>query len=215
MELQRAEKLMPDNPLIYNNLGVLMMRMRRLSESRKAYERSQELEPRPRTLGNLGTAYYLEGNYEKAVELFQKASEADGKSYLLWANYGAALDRLPKRKPEAIEAYKKAIALAEPLLTATPNDQRIMANLASYYALLGNRERAQSLIRRAIALQPDSPDVANRAVAVYEFLKERDLALQWAQKALENGYSFETLNTDPELADLRADPRFKKLEGRQ
>jgi eukaryotic-like serine/threonine-protein kinase len=215
VELQRAEKLMPDNPLIYNNLGVLMMRMRRLSESRKAYERSQELEPRPRTLGNLGTAYYLEGNYEKAVELFQKASEADGKSYLLWANFGAALDRLPKRKPEAIEAYKKAIALAEPLLTATPNDQRIMANLASYYALLGNRERAQSLIRRAIALQPDSPDVANRAVAVYEFLKERDLALQWAQKALENGYSFETLNTDPELADLRADPRFKKLEGRR
>jgi len=38
------------------------------------------------------------------------------------------------------------------------------------------------------------------------------LALEWAARAVKNGYSFETLKNDPELAGLVKDPRFKKVE---
>jgi len=211
-ELEIAARLSPDNPLIYNNLGIVLARMRNFDAAERAYLKSNELEPRARTLGNLATIHYLRGRYDKAAEVLKQAVLLEPKSYILHANLAAALDRIPASRAEALEVYRKAIVLAEPVLKSTPNDPRLLGNLASYEALLGNREKALGLIRRAIALRPDSPDVANRAVAVYEFLKERNEAMKWAAKAIQNGYSFETLKNDPELAGLRTDPRFKKLE---
>ncbi len=211
-ELQIADKLMPDNPLVYNNLGVLYLRLRKFEEAEKAFARANEIEPRARSLGNLGSTYYMRGEYAKAAEAFGRALEIDSKGYLSRANYAAALDRLPDKKKEAAVEYEKAIAAAVPLIKATPNDYRLLGNVASYHAVLGHKEQALALIRQAIALEPQSPDVANRATAVYEFLKDRERALEWAQKALDNGYPFETLKNDPELAGLAADPRFKKLE---
>ena len=166
-------------------------------------------------MGNLGSVYYLEERYLEAADILKKAAELEPKSYLPRANLAAALDRTASTKAEAKVAYQKAIELAKPLLEATPNDERIIGNVASYHAVLGNREQATALIRRALALQPDSPGVAQRAIAVYEFLKDRELALEWAAKALKNGYPLETLKSDPELAGLVADPRFKKLEERE
>lgn len=213
-ELDIAAKLMPDNPLIYNNLGVVLMRMRDYEGARKAIERSIELEPRAKSYGNLASIYYYEGKYEAAAETYQKVVDMDPKGYLSRANLAAALDRIPSQKAKALEAYEKAIELAKPVLEATPNDHRVIGNVASYHAVLGHREQALALIRRAIALRPDSPDVANRAVTVYEFLKDRESALKWAVTAVENGYPFESLKNDPELAGLGADPRFSKVEAK-
>lgn len=211
-ELRIAEKLMPDNPLIYNNLGVLHLRKRDFGKARAAFEKSIELEPRPRTIGNLGSVYYLEGRYAEAAPVLRKAADLEPKSYLPRANLAAALDRTTKTKAEAVAEYRKAIELGEPLLETTPNDERLLGNLASYHAVLGHRERAIAMIRRAIALQPENPNVAQRAIAVYEFLKDREQALVWTSRALKNGYPLESLQSDPELAGLVADPRFQKLE---
>ncbi|MBM3762625.1 MAG: tetratricopeptide repeat protein [Acidobacteria bacterium] len=211
-ELEVALKLLPDNPLVYNNLGVVYLRLRRFEEAEKAFTRANEIEPRPRSLGNLGSTLYYRGEYAKAADAYRRATEMDERGYLSRANYAAALDRLPDQKKESALQYQKAIELAEPLLKATPDDYRLLGNVASYHAVLGHQEQALSLMRRAIALQPQSPDVANRAIAVYEFLKQRDLALEWAARAVKNGYSFETLKNDPELAGLVKDPRFKKVE---
>lgn len=211
-EIEIALKLMPDSPLIYNNLGVIYLRMRRFEDAQNAFQKSNEIEPRARTLGNLGATYYLQAKYDEAAATLQKVVEMDPKSYLMRANLAAALDRIPEKKTDALDNYRKSIELAAPLLAATPNDHRLLANVASYHAVVGNRDQALSLIRKAIALRPDSPDVANRAVAVYEFLKDREGALKWAANAVKNGYPLETLKSDPELAGLRADPRFNKIE---
>ncbi len=214
-ELTIAEKLMPDNPLIYNNLGVVHLRKRDFGKARAAFEKSIELEPRARTIGNLGSVYYLEGKYVEAAPVLRKAADLEPKNYLPRANLAAALDRTATTKAEAMTEYRRAIEVAEPLLAATPNDERLLGNLASYHAVLGNREKATSMIRRAIALEPENPNVAQRAIVVYEFLKDRKQALVWASRALENGYPLESLKSDPELADLVADPRFQKLEGNE
>lgn len=211
-ELAIAGRLMPDNPLVYNNMGVVNLRMRKFEDAIRAFQKSNELEPRSKTLGNVGAAYYMLGRYDEAAATLAKVVEMDERSYVMRANLAAALDRLPGRKQDAIASYRKAIELAQPLLKATPNDYRLLGNLASYHAIAGDRAEALALIRRALALKPESPDVANRAVAVFEFLKDRETALHWAAKALENGYPMESLRSDPELAGLRADPRFHRLE---
>ncbi len=214
-ELELAKKLMPDNPLIYNNLGITNMRLRKLEEARKAYEKSLELQPRAKTFGNLAGVLYMEGNFAQAAVNFEQAANLEPNNYLHWANLAATLDRLPETKARAAVEYRKAIELAEPRLAATPNDVRLMANLAAYQAYLGDREQAVAKIRKAAALEPENADVANRAVEVYEFLKERELALEWAAKAIKTGYPIESLIENPELAGLVSDPRFKKLEVQQ
>ncbi len=210
-ELQTAAKLMPDNPLIYNNLGVVYTRLRQFAEARNAYEQSIQLEPRARTIGNLAAVFYLEEQYGKAAETFEKAIQIDGQNYLLWANFAAALDRNAVDRSRAKGAYLKAIELAGTLAEKTPNNEKLLSDLASYQAFVGNREEAIKRIRRATLISPENSNVANRAVEVYELLKERDEALKWAGKALQLGYSLESLNTNPELAGLCADPRFKDI----
>ena len=210
-ELQAAAKLMPDNPLIYNNLGVTYTRLRKFAEARSAYERSIQLEPRARTIGNLAAVFYMEEQYGKAAETFEKALQLDSQNYLLWANFAAALDRNAADRARVRGAYLKAIELADALAAKTPNNEKLLSDLASYQAFVGNREQAIARIRRATLISPENSSVANRAVEVYELLKDRDEALKWVGKALQLGYSLESLNTNPELAGLCADPRFKDI----
>ena len=210
-ELQAAAKLMPENPLIYNNLGVTYTRLRKFAEARIAYERSIELEPRARTIGNLAAVFYMEEQYGKAAETFEKALALDPQNYLLWANFAAALDRNAADRARVRGAYLKAIELADALASKTPNDEKLLSDLASYQAFVGNREQAIARIRRATLISPENSSVANRAVEVYELLKDRDEALKWVGKALQLGYSLESLKTNPELAGLCADLRFKDI----
>lgn len=211
-ELEAADRILPENPLVKNNIGVTYLQAREFAKAVAAFEESNRLAPRARTLGNLGTAYYQLKDYEAAARTLKQAIELDPKSYQLRANYAAALDRNPAQRGEAGDAYRAAIALAQPWLKATPNDFRLLANVASFYAYVGDRENAVALIRKADALRPDSGDVALRGIAVYEFLKDRPRALEWAAVAMKRGQSKAAIQDDPELADLVADPRFKKLE---
>jgi serine/threonine-protein kinase len=211
-ELEAADRILPDNPLVKNNIGVTYLQAREFAKAVAAFEESNRLTPRARTLGNLGTAYYQLKDYDAAARTLKQAVELDPKSYQLRANYAAALDRNPARHGEAGDAYRAAIALAQPWLKATPNDFRLLGNVATFYAYVGDRENAVALIRKADALRPDSIDVALRAIAVYEYLKDRPHALEWAAEAMKRGQSKAAIQDDPELADLVADPRFKKLE---
>ena len=56
--------------------------------------------------------------------------------------------------------------------------------------------------------------MARRAAETYEILHLRDEALLWITKALELGYSLKDLQTNEDLAGLRSDPRYTKIEGR-
>ena len=43
----------------------------------------------------------------------------------------------------------------------------------------------------------------------YEYLGDRDLALQWIESALEHGYPLAELERDQSLDSLKADARFQ------
>jgi len=207
-EFQTATQLTPDNSDAFNDLGNVLILESRFNEARGEFEHAIQISPQYRYYSGLGTALILESNYPGALSAFQQAVDLNPKSYMGWANLGAAASWTPGQKNKASEAYRKAIALAEVLRQRNPKDTVLLSRLGGFYAATDNPEKAIPLLRQAVALSPDSPEVTYRAGEAYEILHHRDEALRWVLKAISLGYSMEYINLSPELAGLRADSRF-------
>ena len=66
----------------------------------------------------------------------------------------------------------------------------------------------------AFVLDSTNTDIyLNKAIA-QEQLGDRLQALAWIEKALQNGYAREDLETDSSFIDLRLDPRYEQLHER-
>ena len=104
--------------------------------------------------------------------------------------------------------YLKAIELAAPLRNETPKDAFLLADLGQYYAFLRNERESLPLLAQAAALAPDTPEVLYEVAVGYEMLHHREDALQWLAKSRAGGYATEAIARNPQLAALRADPRY-------
>ncbi len=211
-QYKAAAKLMPDNPMPLISLGLVYFHQEKLAEAESAWQESLKIEERASTLSNLGMLRHRQGKYADASAFYERSLKLNNANYLMWANLAASQDVMAGGKTKAIESYRRAIELAETRLAKTPNDSDLLSDLASYQAAVGEKDRAIVEIRKAIAISPESPDVARRAAETYEILHLRDDALRWATKALDLGYSLTDLQANADLAGLRADQRYKKLE---
>ena len=70
-------------------------------------------------------------------------------------------------------------------------------------------EKALARVRTALALAPDDPNVLSNAGEAYEFLGDREQALQYIEKSIAKGYALDDIRNTPGLQALVADPRFK------
>jgi thioredoxin-like negative regulator of GroEL len=77
--------------------------------------------------------------------------------------------------------------------------------------MLGDKPRALSLTADALARMPKDPEVQYTAADIYETLGDRAAALRHLELALRAGYQRTLLEASPSFANLRADPRYKKL----
>lgn len=207
-EFLRLLEVTPDNASAHSYLGRLYLDQERFAEARKAYQDELRLAPSFRVYSNLGVVLQLEGRYEEAARMFEKAIELNPKSFRSWGNLGSALTWSGADKAKAREAHQKAIALTDEARKAAPNDVTVLAAMGSYYAALGDEKRSVPLLRQAVALDPESPAIAFQVGEAYESLHRRDEALRWIRVALQKGFSPEYIKRNPELAQLRKDPRF-------
>ena len=84
------------------------------------YLRCIELDPTAAAYYNLGIAYYNQGNYIKAIELWEKAIELDPDLAMAYNNLGVAYKN-QGNLTKAIESYEKAIELDPDLAMAYVN----------------------------------------------------------------------------------------------
>jgi tetratricopeptide (TPR) repeat protein len=115
------------------------------------------------------------------------------------------------KRSDAIADYKKAIVLAEQELQVNRRDTTVLSNLADYYSMVGNKDKALASLSRSLALAPDDPSIDFKAVQVYEQLGDANDAVWWLGHALKEGYSLTSARDDPALDALRLDPRAQTL----
>ncbi|HVN05948.1 MAG TPA: protein kinase [Bryobacteraceae bacterium] len=207
-------ELAPDNHMGYQNLGAVDHFLGRTDDAEAMMKKSLAIKPTAWGYTNLGSLYFFEGRYSDAVPLMEKAAEMDPTNYIYWGNLGDAYRWAPEYKAHAREAYTRAIALAGQQAGVNPNDAGLRASLAGYYAKLPEAAKALAEIAWARRLAPMNPAVLFKAAMVYEIIGRRNQALSALDLAFEGGYSIDEARREPELVELRKDPRYGRLDAR-
>jgi tetratricopeptide (TPR) repeat protein len=207
---QQAIRLAPDNYLEYSNLGAAYLYLGSGSEAIAALEQSLKLRPTAGAYAKLGKAYYQSRRFAEAANNYRQAIEFSERDPELWGYWASALLYGGQRAP-AMDAFRKQLDLLNEQLKVSPQDAELQGELASCYAILGDKETAVAHLSRAMELGHSNKDVLFYAAVVYNDLGETPEALEWLQKALTAGFSASIVRDSPEFDNLRNNPQFQQL----
>jgi serine/threonine-protein kinase len=202
--------LIPDCYMVYRDLGATYHMQGRFSEAASQFQEALRIRPSASTYSNLGTSLFFQGLYQRSVSAFEKAIELGANNYQIWANLGDAYRQAPGNEEKAREAFQAALQLVRGELSGKPDDGELSSQLALYLAKSGKKQDA---IEQAARLKKpgQSAEVLATLVLVYEICGRREQALDALAAALKEGYSIEEFSRDPELLDMRKDPKYRKL----
>jgi len=131
--------------------GRRYMRAREYAKAICEFEEACFLKPRDEAaLRALGRAYFRSGDFERAAEVFTLYLEFNPQNdeFLLYTAHAH------KERRE----YAIAADYGERLRLRNPTHIRNLVHLADIYRLAGDLDRAEKLVRQALATQPENPD---------------------------------------------------------
>lgn len=158
--LANATRLAPGNADDWGLYGALLLTAGRTDEAEAALERGVAIDPDDRMLANLGTVKFQRGDYAAAAALYRRAAALSPDMYINYGNLGDALLAGSGTAAEAPAAFRRAATLAQRYVDFNGGDSVTLAALGWFRANLGERERAQQLLRRAEARDAHDADVA-------------------------------------------------------
>lgn len=207
----RSLRLQPDAVFAYANLNAALHRQGRTDEAFQILQQGLQVRPNAWLYGNLGTALFARGDYLGAAAAFENAvspQKGNPGNYLGWANLADTLLWIPGRGDEARQAYAKARQLLAARLERAPDDVVLVSRMGLYVARGGDRAGAQALMERALRLGPNSMDVHFRAGMAFELTGNRSRAIEEILLARKFGYPDKAIDSEPDLVNLRRDPRY-------
>jgi tetratricopeptide (TPR) repeat protein len=208
-QYRKAVDLTPDNANALLDLGLAFLQLGRYDYALSNLQKSAQIQPSFFAYSSLSEVLTAQGKFSDAVEMSKKARDLNPTNYLAWGNLASAYLWSPDGHDQAMDAYRKAIELAEVARKETPADAQLLANLGGYYAEIGQSARSLPLLRQAVARAPGNPSVLYGAGDGYEVLHHRDDAINLIARSLALGYHANQLERSPELASLRGDPNFE------
>ncbi|MDQ2901610.1 MAG: tetratricopeptide repeat protein, partial [Acidobacteriota bacterium] len=213
--LRKVIDLTPDNQMSYRNLGGVYAHLGRYKEAEEMLKKSIDIRPTASAYTNLGTVYFYEGRYGDAVPMMEKAvalaGQSDGIRAVAWNNLAEAYRWNPDTAAKAPAAYRKSFGFSRSQLAINPDNAVLLSGVALCLARLGDTRQALNSIEKSRSLAPRDLTVLSRSVIVYELAKERGRGLAALDAALRGGYRAEEASREPDLAGLRADPRYSRL----
>jgi serine/threonine-protein kinase len=206
-----ALHITPDNAEIYSNLAAAYLDAggeQSNNQAEQALRKSIALSPSYPAYANLGLLYMHEKRYSESAGATEQALKLNGNNYLVWNNLMLAYEGA-KQSDKAEAARRKTEELAEKVVQMKPQDAMAQSMLANLYAKGKQNEKAASKIRTSLLLAPDDPNVLSNIGEAYEFMGDREKALQYIGKSMQKGFALDDIVNDPSLQALIADPRFK------
>ena len=210
----KARELAPDHTRTYANLAAAYHQVGRTDESAAVLQRALAIGPDSLIYSNLGTYLYFQGKYPEAVSAFEQSLKLNANSSLRWGNLADAIRMTAPGSDKMHDSYLRAIQLADEELGRRPDDVGVRSSVAVYLIRDGQRTRALDEIGRVLAQKDRPAAVLFKAGLVMELANERSKALGLLRQALEAGYGFREILTEPDLVKLRADPDFHRLVSR-
>ena len=198
----------PGRAVAYSNLGATLMDLGEYSPAETSLLQSLRLRETAPALNNMGAVRAYQRRDAEAVDYYQRAIGTNPKDYIFLQNLADSYRRLG-RLTKSTEAYTRARNLGLAELAENPLEAFSRGFVAYCSARLGDTQRAQSEIGKALKLSPGNKSVIRNAVLTYETLGHREQALAVLRGATPE--LVRELEHHPDLADLGSDSRFQQL----
>jgi serine/threonine-protein kinase len=200
-------ELAPNNVNAYNHMAASYYSLNKIDEAIINTLYALKIKPTDSGYSNLATFYFAKSDYKKAISAYQKAIEINPTHYIIWGNLADAYKIT--NNTGAREAYEKAAELAKLTLKTNPKDSKVIADLSSYLANIGNRNQALELTHQ---ININNNGIENFMVATaYDELGETKLAMAHLKIAISKNYSLEEILNSPLLANTRLVENFETL----
>jgi TolB-like protein/Flp pilus assembly protein TadD len=193
-ELQIALKVGPNSSDAHLSYAWYLISMGRYDEARAQINYAGELDPvSPVNRTLLGIVACQTGQTDLAIEEFRNSGFDIGLGFA----YG---DK--KMYPEAVAAFQRV----ESQQGRTPV---VVANLAWVYGLAGRQHEARKLIDELNEIARHRYVAPPLFVHAYLGLGDKETALTWMERGIEEHDQWFLLKVDPILAPLHSEPRFQ------
>jgi eukaryotic-like serine/threonine-protein kinase len=205
---KRALEITPDNAQVYLNLGGAYLESgdpKMLPDAEQALTKSLAMNPSYPAYANLGSLYGQEKRYAEAAAMTEKALALDDNDYLVWDNLAGYYKWL-NRNDKVQEVRAKMLPLVEAKVVQQPRDATAQAVLANLYAEKGLKDKALTRIKSANQLASDDAEVLQMIADAAEKIGDRKAALQYSNRALQKGATWDSLIGDADLQKLLKDP---------
>jgi serine/threonine protein kinase/tetratricopeptide (TPR) repeat protein len=207
----QVTSLVPDSFVGFANLGNTRIQQGRYSEAIEPFNQSLKIRKTGSGMSNLAIAYFQSRHYIDAAHTLEEATTLDVRNYEIWGNLGDAYYWAPGMRERASAAYRKALELGEEQRRINPRDAHMLSYLAGYFAMLGEKQKAQLRIGEAEKLAPRDPEVLYYAAMVYVQAGDQKKSLDRLERAVAAGYPAATVRDTPNFSVLENDPRFRTL----
>ena len=147
--IEEAIASYPDDPILWAYVGDLYEESQRFEDASRAYQEFIELRPGShRGYRFLGALKSKQGNWKEAEALFEKSLSLK-QSAITHIYLGVS-----QESRGALDDAESSFLCA---LSVEPANEEAMYNLANIYIEQGKPEAAETLLSRAIEIDPESP----------------------------------------------------------
>ncbi len=206
-----AIKVIPNNYIAYNNLGVACDSAGRHEDAIENYKQAVRIKPNyAEAYYNLGGTYGKVGRQQDAIEAYKQAVRIKPDYAKALCNLGVAYDEVGRRQ-EAIEAYRQAIRIKpdfegghynlgnaclsvgrwqnaieayKQAIKLKPDYAEAHNNLGNAYLVLGRYQDAAEAYKQAIKIKPDYTEAQSNLGVAYEGLGRYQDAVEACKQAI-------------------------------
>jgi TolB-like protein/Tfp pilus assembly protein PilF len=203
-ELLRAIELNPNYSTAYLNYGILLLTQSRFNAGLAELRKAQDLEPTSAFISfQIEWAQFLSGKYEETIAQCKHTLALEPKMAGSHTDMGLAYLYLGNKK-EALTELKKAVDLE-------PNSGNT-TNYVYGLAASGEKEEAERVLDAFLQRSKGKYVCAYEIASAYEGMEQRTKALEWLQRGYDEKCDCLVWgNTEPWMAGLRKDPRYKAI----
>jgi len=207
----RALALAPDLAEAHSSRGLALFLMKHLEKAELELRKAIELDPRLFEARYFyGRACFQQGRFEDSARLFGEANalREDYQAAFFAAQFLAALGHTR----EAEDAYRVSLQVAERHMEFNPDHPRAATMRAVSLCRLGRAGDGLYWAERALAIDPEDAGVRYNVACLFALEGKVDRAFECLRDAIRAGFgNRDWICQDPDLANLRSDPRFETL----
>jgi tetratricopeptide (TPR) repeat protein len=205
-EIRRAIELNPGYTDAHRLHAAVLWQTGRLDEAIAEIKLSLEFDPLSiNENANLGAAFFLARQYDRAIEQEAKTLELDPNFAPAYYFRGLAYSKK--------SMYEQGMVEFDRLVAIAPANPGALTGLGYGYAVTGRRADAQKVLDKLNELSKHEYVSPVWRAKIYAGLEEKDRAFEWLEKAYEDRsiVSVGFIKTNPMFDPLRSDPRYADL----